>query len=49
MKELINTILSKLFPHKDPTPNLTPFIQMSWLEKNMQDTQIIDWIWTPSK
>ena len=49
MKELVNTILSKLFPHKEPTLRLSPFIEMTWLEKNMQDTHILDYLWTPSK
>ena len=49
MKSTITNILTKLFPHKEPTLRLSPFIETTWLEKNMQVTQILDYLWTPSK
>jgi len=49
--ETVNNILSALFPHVEPIPYLSPFISESdtWLNKIMQDTQIVDYLWTPSK
>ena len=49
IKDIISNILSAMFPHVEPIPHLTPFIQETWLEKNMHETHIIDYLWTPSK
>ena len=47
--ETVNNILSAMFPHVEPTPYLAPFIQETWLEKNMHENHLKDYLWTPSK
>ena len=45
--DITRNILSVLFPHVEPTPYLAPFIQETWLEKNMHDLQLKDYLWIP--
>lgn len=47
IKPFINNFLSILFPYQDPSPNLHPFIEETWIEKNMQPPFLKDILWTP--
>ena len=48
MKNTINTILSILFPFKEPIARKSVFIQETWIDNVMRDTQVKDYLWTPS-
>jgi len=48
MKELINNILSFLFPFQEPIARKSVFIQETWIDNVMRDTQVKDYLWTPS-
>jgi hypothetical protein len=45
MKDIINKILSFVFPFEENNTRTSVFIQESWLEKTMRPTQLKDYIW----
>jgi len=49
MKNVINNILSILFPFNDKPSRSSIFIQETWLEKAMRPTQIKDYLWHNKK
>jgi hypothetical protein len=49
MKQLINNILTYLFPFKELHDRPSVFIGQTWLEKNMDPLHVKDYLWTPSK
>jgi hypothetical protein len=48
MKKLISDILSFLFPFEEPISRKSVFIQEAWIDNVMRDTQVKDYLWTPS-
>ena len=48
MKNLITKLLSALFPFEEPTSRNSVFVQETWIDTVMRDTQVKDYLWTPS-
>jgi hypothetical protein len=46
MIETINKILNKLFPFKEYHNKQSYFMSDTWLQKNMQEPYLKDWIWS---
>jgi len=46
--ETIEKILTFLYPYNEPCGRPSVFIQESWLDNVMRDTQVKDYLWTPS-
>ncbi len=49
MKNIITNILTILFPFEEIKDRNSVFIQDTWLEKIMRPTQVLDYLWHPSK
>lgn len=44
-KTFIKRMLSTIFPHKEPSPWFSPFVEDTWLERNMQEPFLKDILW----
>jgi hypothetical protein len=47
MKNLIQSILSVLFPFQELNDRASVFVQQTWLDKMMTSPQVKDYLWTP--
>jgi hypothetical protein len=47
MKNVIQSILTILFPFRELNDRPSVFIQYTWLDKVMNNTQVKDYLWTP--
>ena len=48
-KQVINSILSFMFPFHELNDRQSVLLSDTWLERIMKPTQIKDWLWSPSK